>query len=169
MKFLDDNPDVQAGCLWRWTRPTSSIREVFRATGCFAGEVGGTDVARLMLNYIIETAKEKQVLIDKKLVFNDGTPPFFQAIEHGHTGHGELLIRYIPDNRNWPDIVDFGNKADKIAIEKHFGVPGHVFGDAEHDKYGPHVSNYHIWLRKIKKAFDPNGASEGSHHITVKE
>jgi glycolate oxidase len=169
LKFLDDNPDIQAGCLWRWTRPTASIREVFRATGCFAGEVGGTDVARLMLDYIIETAKEKQVLIDKKLIFNDGTPPFFQSIEHGHTGHGELLIRYIPDRRNWPEVVDFGNKADKIAIERHFGVPGHVFGDAEHDKYGPHVSNYHIWLRKIKAAFDPNEASEGSHHITNKK
>jgi glycolate oxidase len=169
LKFLDDNPDIQAGCLWRWTRPTGSIREVFRATGCFAGEVGGTDVARLMLDYIIETAKEKQILIDQKLIFNDGTPPFFQSTEHGHTGHGELLIRYIPDRRNWPEIIGFVNKADKIAIEKHFGVPGHVFGDAEHDKYGPHVSNYHIWLRKIKGAFDPNEASEGSHHITNKK
>ncbi len=79
-----------------------------------------------------------------------------------------MLIRYIPNRQNWPEVVDFGNKADKIAIEKHFGVPGHVFGDAEHDKYGPHVSNYHIWLRKIKKVFDPNEASEGSYHITNK-
>lgn len=169
LKYLDDNPDIQAGCLWRWTRPTGSIREVFRATGCFAGEVGGTDVYRLMMDYIVETAKEKQHLIDQKLVFDDGSPPFVQAIEHGHYGHGELLIRYVPNNKNWPEIIDFVNKADNIAIDQHFGVPGHVFGDAEHDKYGPHVMNYHVWLRKLKKAFDPNGASEGTHHITVKE
>jgi hypothetical protein len=31
------------------------------------------------------------------------------------------------------------------------------------------VMNYHVWLRKLKKAFDPNGASEGSNHITVKD
>ena len=165
LKFMDDNPEIQAGCLWRWTRPTGSIREVFRATGCFAGEVGGTDVARLMLDYIVETAKEKRVLIDKKLIFDDGTPPFFQAIEHSHTGHGELLIRYIPNKINFPDIVEFGNKADEIAIGRHFGVPGHVFGNAEHEKYGPHVSNYHLWLRAIKDAFDPNAASDSTHHI----
>jgi hypothetical protein len=28
--------------------------------------------------------------------------------------------------------------------------------------------NYHLWLRKIKKAFDPEGVSEGSHYITAK-
>ncbi|HEX7475340.1 MAG TPA: hypothetical protein VF318_05185, partial [Dehalococcoidales bacterium] len=169
LAFVADNPGIAAGCLWRWSRPTGSIREVFRATGCFAGEVGGTDVFRLMLDYIVETAKVKQEMIDKKLIFNDGAPPFTQAIEHGHCGHGELLIRYIPDAANWAGLMDFMAKANNIAITRHFGVPGHVFSDAQHDIYGPHVSNYHVWLRKIKKAFDPNGASEGSHHITVKD
>lgn len=166
---LSDDPKVAAGCTWRWLRATGSIREVFRATGCFAGEVGGTDVFRLMADYIVGTGKFKQDMIDKKLVFNDGAPPFTQCIEHGHCGHGELLIRYIPNPQNWASIIDFMGKANNLAINGHFGVPGHVFSDAQHDIYGPHVMNYHHWLRKIKKAFDPNGVSEGSHHITVKE
>jgi glycolate oxidase len=166
---ISDDPEAAAGCMWRWLRPTGSIREVFRATGCFAGEVGGTDVFRLMADYIVETAKVKQKMIEDKLIFNDGAPPFTQAIEHGHCGHGELLIRYIPNPANWAGMMDFMAKANGIAINKHFGVPGHVFSDMQHDVYGPHVMNYHKWLRKIKKAFDPNGASEGSHHITVKE
>jgi len=45
---ISDNPETAAGCTWRWLRATGSIREVFRATGCFGGEVGGTDVFRLM-------------------------------------------------------------------------------------------------------------------------
>jgi hypothetical protein len=48
-------------------------------------------------------------------------------------------------------------------------VPGHVFGDAAHDLYGPPCSNYHTWLRRIKKTFDPNGSSEGSNYITDKD
>jgi hypothetical protein len=166
---ISDDPEVAAGCMWRWLRPTASIREVFRATGCFAGEVGGTDVFRLMADYIVETAKVKQKMINDKLIFDDGAPPFTQSIEHGHYGHGELLIRYIPNPSNWAGMMDFMAKANEIAIKQHFGVPGHVFSDMQHDIYGPHVMNYHKWLRKIKKSFDPNGASEGSHHITVKE
>jgi hypothetical protein len=38
-----------------------------------------------------------------------------------------------------------------------------------HDMFGPSASNYHLWLRKIKKAFDPNGVSESSGYITAKE
>lgn len=169
LSLLSDNPEIAAGCTWRWLRATGSIREVFRATGCFGGEVGGTDVFRLMADYIVETGKVKQEMIDKELVFNDGAPPFTQCIEHGHFGHGELLIRYIPNPATWAGLMDFMGKANDIAIKQHFGVPGHVFSDAQHDVYGPHVMNYHHWLRKIKKAFDPKGASESSHNITVKE
>ncbi|HSW57246.1 MAG TPA: FAD-binding oxidoreductase, partial [Dehalococcoidales bacterium] len=52
-KLLDD-PKVAGGCLWRWVRSTASIREVFRASGCFGGEVGGTDSFRLMAEYIFK-------------------------------------------------------------------------------------------------------------------
>jgi glycolate oxidase len=166
---ISDDPETADGCTWRWLRATGSIREVFRATGCFGGEVGGTDVFRLMADYIVETGKLKQEMIRNGLIFNDGAPPFTQCIEHGHCGHGELLIRYIPDAANWAGLMDFMGKANKIAIDGHFGVPGHVFGDAQHDIYGPHVMNYHTWLRRIKKSFDPDGVSEGSHHITAKE
>ena len=64
---------------------------------------------------------------------------------------------------------EFSSQANETAIKDHYGVPGHVFGDALHDLYGPHCSDYHVWLRRIKKAFDPNGASEGSHYITNKD
>ena len=122
-----------------------------------------------MADYIVEICKIKQELIDQSLIFDDGTPPFTQCIEHGHCGHGELLIRYFPNEANWPALVKFVDKANEIAIKQHFGVPGHVFSDMQHDTYGPHVMNYHLLSRKIKSAFDPKGVSEGSHHITARE
>jgi glycolate oxidase len=168
--LLEQDRDVAEGYMWRWTRPTSSIREVFRGTGCFAGEVGGTDVWRLMADYIVKTGDVKQKLIDDGLIMDDGHPPFTQMIEHSHGGHGELLIRYYPNEKNWSSISEwFMKQANDIAINGHFGVPGHVFQDAQHDIYGPHVMNYHKWLRKFKKAFDPLNASEGSNHITSQE
>jgi hypothetical protein len=30
---------------------------------------------------------------------------------------------------------------------------------------GPLMGNYHLWMSKIKQAFDPNGSSDYSHYI----
>ena len=165
-KLLDD-PKVAGGCLWRWLRSTGSIREVFRVSGCFGGEVGGTDVFRLMSDYIYNTGKMKGDLIKQGLVYDDGTSPFTQSFEHGHFGHGELLIRYMANPTTFKVLTtQFLPQANETAIRDHYGVPGHVFGDMSHDMYGPHCLNYHLWLRKIKKAVDPNGTSEASHYIS---
>jgi glycolate oxidase len=168
-RILDD-PKVASACLWRYCRSTGSIREVFRVSGCFGGEVGQTDVFKLMADYITVSGAKKNDLIKRGLAYDDGFSPFTQSFEHGHYGHGELLVRYMPTPGTFKAFQeDFSYQANQIAINKHFGVPGHVFGDTLHDMYGPHVSNYHNWLRKIKKAFDPNGASEGTFYITGKE
>ena len=168
-KLLDD-PKVAGACLWRWIRSSASIREVFRASGCFGGEVAGTDTFRLMADYIFKTGQMKDDLIQRGLVYDDGTSPFTQSFEHGHFGHGELLIRYMPNPTSFKALTtEFLVQANETAIRDHYGVPGHVFGDAVHDMYGPHCSNYHHWLRRIKKAVDPNDASEGSFYITNKE
>jgi glycolate oxidase len=168
-KILDD-PKVASAMLWRYVRSTGSIREVFRVSGCFGGEVGQTDVFKLMADYITVSGAKKNDLIQRGLAYDDGFSPFTQSFEHGHYGHGELLVRYMPTPSTFRTLIEnFGAQANEIALHDHFGVPGHVFGDALHDLYGPHVSNYHLWLRRLKKAFDPNGASEASHYITNRE
>jgi glycolate oxidase len=160
-----EDPVNAGGFIWRFIRVSGSIREVDRATGVFGGQVGCTDVFPLMHQYILESAPFKQGLIDAGRIFADGSGPFIQPLEHGHCGHGELLIRYNP---NLPEsamvqgeVMQFANQT---AISGHFGVPGHVFGPA-HELYGPQTSDYNRWLKKIKKTFDPNGASESTHYI----
>jgi glycolate oxidase len=169
LKKMVEDPKVAGGCLWRWLRSTGSIRETFRASGTFGGEVGGTDVFPLMAEYINITARAKDDLIKRGLVYNDDTSPFTQSFEHGHYGHGELLIRYHPNPDTFRALTEeFMAQANDTAINQHFGVPAHVFGDSSHDLYGPNASNYHKWLREIKKTFDPNNASEGSYYISDK-
>ena len=165
-----EDPKNAGGFMWRFIRVTSSIRETCRASGVFAGEVGGTDVFTLMHQYILRSSPLKQRLIDEGRLLADGTDPFVQSVEHGHAGHAELLIRF---NKKDPEALkapaEVGMFANKIAVEGHFGVPGHAWGDAAHDQYGPHTSNYHLWLRKIKKTYDPNAASESTNYITVRD
>ncbi len=170
LKDVED-PVMGAGFLWRFIRITGSIRETSRATGWGGGTVGGSDVFPLMTRYILHTSVLKQKLIDEGLIMDDFTHPFIQSIEHGHTGHGEILIRYNPAG---PDHIQkvqgmLSREANKTAIAGRYGVPQHVWSDALHDMYGPHVMNYHKLLRKIKKSFDPNAASEASNYITAKD
>jgi glycolate oxidase len=165
-----EDPENAGGFMWRFIRVTSSIRETCRASGVFAGEVGGTDVFYLMHQYILRSSPFKQQLVNEGRLLDDGTDPFVQSVEHGHAGHAELLIRFNrKDPRAATAPMEVGAFANKTAIEGHFGVPGHVWGDAAHDQYGPPASDYHLWLRKFKKTFDPNGASESTNYITVKD
>jgi glycolate oxidase len=160
-----EDPQKAAGFIWRFTRVSGSIREVDRATGVFGGEVGVTDVFPLMQQYVVESGPLKQKYIDQGVFLDDGTGPFVQSIEHGHCGHGELLLRYNPNNPAAGEatgaVIGFANKT---AIEGHFGVPGHCLGVA-HEEFGPHTSNYHLWLKKIKNTFDPNLVSEFTHYV----
>jgi glycolate oxidase len=165
-----DDPEINGGALWRCIRITGSIRETCRATGVFGGEVGGTDVFSLMRDYIVQSAPLKADLISKGLILDDGIKPFTQSIEHGHQGHAETLTRYFSQNA---ESAKAGGElfmgVNKLAIKNHYGVPAHVWSDAIHDMYGQHANNYTKWLRRIKKTFDPNAASESSHYISAKE
>jgi glycolate oxidase len=171
-KYLEtvEDPENQGGYIWRYFRETGSIKETGRVLAPQSGMVGGTDVFPLMTYFIKNATPLKEKLIREGMLFDDGTSPFIQSIEHGHTGHGEILARISLRVKDPKVVVDeFWAGSNKTSIEKHFGVPQHVMGDAVHDMYGPHASNYQVWLRKIKKTFDPNGASESSLYITAKD
>ena len=165
-----EDPENQGGYVWRYFRETGSIKETGRVLAPQAGMVGGGDSFPLMSYFIKSCAKLKAKLIAEGALFDDGTSPFIQSIEHGHTGHGEILARIslkVKDPRKVQRVINMGS--NEISIKEFFGVPQHVWSDELHDMYGPHASNYHLWLRKIKKTFDPNNASESSNYISAKE
>jgi glycolate oxidase len=163
-------PENQGGYIWRYFRETGSIKETGRVLSPQAGMVGGGDCFPLMSYFIKSCSKVKARLIADGSLFDDGTSPFIQSIEHGHMGHGEVLARIsmrVKDPLSVNRIINAGS--NEISINEHFGVPQHVWSDALHDMYGPNASNYHLWLRKVKKTFDPNAASESSTYITAKD
>ena len=58
---------------------------------------------------------------------------------------------------------------NQFDLIKHLGAPFFVEGDRVHNLYGPYMMNYHVWLRKIKKAFDPNGIADSGFYISANE
>jgi glycolate oxidase len=168
LKAVED-PRVQYGLLWRCIRVTASIRETMRGSGAFAGEVFGTDSYGVQSNFIQHSLKDKADLIERGMVYADSSLPLMTSIEHGQLGHSEVLLRYTPSPEAPDALMGYVGKANAHAVNGHYGMPHHVFGDAQHDFYGPHTSNYTHWLRKVKKTFDPNRASEASNYISADE
>ncbi len=163
-----EEPAVHDAFVWRALRPSASIRETMRATGVFGGEVFGTDSYHVQSEFIQHSIKDKGDLIDAGWVLDESRIPFNTSIEHGQLGHSEVLLRYTPEPGTAEALGGFVGKANAHALNGHFGLPHHVFGDAAHDFFGPHTSNYHQWLRKVKGTFDPNAVSEASNHIHSK-
>lgn len=165
LKAVED-PAVQYALLWRCVRVTSSIRETMRAAGAFAGEVFGTDSYGVQARFIQHSLKDKADLIERGLIYNDSTLPFLTSIEHGHFGHSEVLLRYTPGPAMPDALMGYVGKANAHAMNGHYGLPHHVFGDGQHSFFGPSTSDYPKWMRKVKKSFDPNQAAEASTYIS---
>ena len=63
-------------------------------------------------------------------------------------------------------MAEYMEKSNQLDLLKHLGAPFFVEGTRMHELFGPHMSNYHIWLRKIKQAFDPNNISDSGFYIS---
>jgi glycolate oxidase len=173
---LVEDPLNEGGFLWRYIRPTSSMREVSTrtrlASHCGAGVVSqSADAFPLVHKYMQRLALIKADLMKKGLASkNDSTDPFvLQLVEHGHGGHGEYVFVGEDVPEAFPALMNVIMQTYQMAISGCYGVPTSVWGDRMHDMFGPSASNYHLWLRKVKKEFDPLGVSESSNYITAKE
>jgi glycolate oxidase len=164
-----EDPKIAAGLVWRCIRITASIRECFRAGGPFNAVLGGSHPHGEEIRYVENMSQLKNDLIKKRLVRDDGGTFLHWSQEHGHLGHAEMLVQFKPTPEQVKAVQELHGKAFKTALDIHYGVPNHVSGDIFHDMFGPHACNYHLWMRKIKRAFDPNEASDPMAYISGKE
>ena len=55
---------------------------------------------------------------------------------------------------------DLAETGSRDAIEQALGIPIAGFGVGAKDLFGPACSHYHRWLQRLKRALDPDGASD---------
>jgi glycolate oxidase len=165
-----EDPEVWGAILWRFVRMTTAIREAHRATGVWFGAMAGHNYSAIETQYIQTAGILKDELIGKGLLF-DGDKGLIDLMvwpmEHGHRGLAEVIFRHFPNPDTMTAIDDLKAQCRKVALDKHAGGPYGVSGDELQDLFGPHYSYYHLWLRKMKKAFDPNGVAESTYYITA--
>lgn len=168
LEIMED-PKIGGAQLWRFIRVTASIRETFRATGDHHGMFPGHNTFAPVVRLAQKYAEVKAELIRKGLLLDDGADAFPWTEEHGFLAHAEVLYRYTASHESLKGIQYLNEQLVKRALKEPAGIPFFVTGDQLHDIFGPQTSNYHLWLRKIKKAFDPNGTSDSFGYITAKE
>ena len=66
-------------------------------------------------------------------------------------------------------MTKYMDACDEMDIEEHLAPPFFVVGDKQHERYGPHCMNYHLWLQKIKETFDPQNIADPGFYISSKK
>ena len=168
---LVEEPDVRRKLIWHRVRSTTGARETFRLMLSQGASFGSGDSWEFAVRQAEEGARLKRKYIDQGLLVDDGGDNGWGTLyEHGHMGHMDEL--YVSDPANPASgkaSFEMMQEAMQSCLEKSLGCPQTVMGDRFHDMFGPHMNNYHLWTRKMKKAFDPNGASDPSHYVSGKD
>jgi glycolate dehydrogenase FAD-linked subunit len=164
-----EKPEVKREVLWCETRFSGGVREGFRATGRFHGLIGDSAMFQTSTRFMLECMGLKKGLQARGNVrADDGFDCVIGMVfENGHTGHAEQLVMTHPTGEGWRDLMAFSDECEDLGIRRGYTAPVTVWGDRAHDKWGPHLGNYHLWLRQIKKTFDPDGVSEPTMYISA--
>jgi len=140
----------------------------FIATGGFQSSKGVADTANVCLRSTKSNISLKQEYIKKGAIANDfGEGTWMTSYESGHYFHMESPTMFDQTNKKSVEgMAEYMEKSNQLDLLKHLGAPFFVEGNRMHELFGPHMSNYHIWLRKIKETFDPNNISDSGFYIS---
>lgn len=150
-----------------------AVKGTFRSTGSFTSNPSAEEALDS-----VRLAQEKGLEIKNKyakagVILDDGDSTWVTLLEDSLGGHMEMPVRYDPAD---PVACD---GAVKHLVESTDGIVnwklgigefegGYFSGAAIHDKTGPKCLNYHTWMKKIKKAFDPNLVGESTFYPSEK-
>ncbi|MHA1265242.1 MAG: FAD-binding oxidoreductase [Candidatus Helarchaeota archaeon] len=142
----------------------------FLITGTFQSTHGGMDTIDNSVRMAQLNIPLKKQYIQKKVIADDqGESIWLASFERGHMSHCEMPTPYDSNNHfSVRGMVEYAHACDTLDLEEHLAIPFFILGDKQHEWYGPHCMNYHIWLRKIKTAFDPQNTADPGFYISPK-
>ncbi len=140
----------------------------FIATGGFQSSKGVADTANVCLRSTKLNIPLKKKFIKQEAIANDfGEGTWMTSYESGHYFHMESPTMFDQTKEHSVyGMAEYMEKSNQLDLLKHLGAPFFVEGTRMHELFGPHMSNYHLWLRKIKETFDPNNISDSGFYIS---
>ena len=156
-----EDPEIEGIMLCQCIRISASIRETSRAAGAMDSIpiMGQRD---LTIKWAIGAGEAKKPLIKQGLIVDDGGVFFGWGVEHGHLGKTEIFCRFSPSVPGGEQAVEgWLNEQTARAFDEHYFA--NLYLENQMDKFGPGLSNYHVWWRKLKAIIDPNNVTTEGH------
>ncbi len=156
-------------------------RGVFSPTGSFSPILCGFFGTRGTLVKAMNDSEEiKRRYVESGMLGDDmgegGWGPL--VIDHGHMEYFENETLFDPSVADsMKTLVELTEETNRSLTEKKMVIPflsqikaARSKGLSAHDTIAPHMnSDYRVWQRKFKRAFDPNDASDSCNYIEAKE
>jgi len=147
---------------WLLIRNAVNTQSTFRPSQGLGTAVGAFDTWDMGVAQSDWFAERKREYIEKGLILDDGGDNGCGGtFESGHLGYLEGIFMY--DAKRPESVMASGELVDigaQGSIDNALGVPIAAFGCEMNARFGPECGNYHHWMSKIKKALDPNTASD---------
>lgn len=147
---------------WVLLRHANNTQGNFRPSQAMFTSLGGFDTWDVGIKQAEVIAKMKQKYIEEGLLLDDGGDlGCGGTFEHAHMGYIEGIGMYSAKDKN--SVIAAGRLIDEAVqacIDEALGVPIAGFGMEMNERLGPHCNDYQKWMAKIKKALDPNTASD---------
>ena len=171
---IAETPEMQEQIATAVIKVDTVVRSCFQCAGGFNTSFGAMDTLDLAINQIKTGAELKKKYIEQGVIMDDGADNSATlAFEQGHLAYTEVLVLYDhQDEESARGAMEYVKESNQLCLEKSLGIP--IFqvsqvGKGKHDTFGPYCSNYHLWLRRIKKAFDPNNTCDPTAYISSEE
>lgn len=147
---------------WVMLRHANNTQGNFRPSQAMFTSMGTFDTWDVGISQSEWIAERKQEYIRQGLFLDDGGDlGCGGTFENAHMGYLEGIGMY--STKDPKSVMAAGRVIDEAAqacIDKAFGIPIAGFGWEMNRKLGPASGNYHLWMKKIKKALDPNRAGD---------
>jgi len=159
---------VHGGFWWGVNRSVFPAM-AFRPGGAFITSLGSSTEYDCCVKQAKIGEQLKQEHIDKGTFFDDMADCTWGGIYEGTSNWGHMEEIAMFDRRREDQTVEgrtaFLHATTDVAIKNALGFGLSALEHKMYLKHGPIMHDYHRWQAKIKAAFDPNNASDGSHYI----
>jgi glycolate oxidase len=147
-------------------------RLAFRTAGSFACPLQGQEtVDHALVVGLQEDGEFRKKYDEQGLLFNDGSNGMWGVMfDNGHFALFECGHMYSPTEvDSWTAGAEMMKEGNGIKLKTPMSFSWTVMGNDVVKEYGPMLCNIHDWQRKIKKAFDPNTATDPAGYIALEE
>jgi hypothetical protein len=145
-------------------------RLAFRPSGTFTvdGMIGMDSTAAMALGLVVNE-KHHDKFVKTDIITDDGTlNNWCVTYEGSHFALFECGAQFNPlDPVSTKGMREMVAEGFEHCYEKPFGCSWGIFGNSKErvTRIGEACNNYHLWMKKIKKTFDPNTVADPSMYI----